>query len=817
MTENKEGFNEISNSPKDNVFSYFIKPIQNIKPSKEINLFEAWQLITGNDFEQVTTQLRSIEDIKAAKRFKASNFDYVTFNGTFTERADTAAKTASSYFTVDVDNIGEQLMQFRESIINDKVLCPQLVFISPRGNGLKIILKIDTDLLDLTANSKRTNTIWQSVNTYFSIHYANLITPTAKMEFIDPACKDLSRACFICHDATAFLNINNSGIIDADFISKYPPLLVEKFKAQKNKTSNDLRQVSPTTTLEDLAARHLNKKDNHHKEILAFVSAANTIGTPIEQTLNYLKNYVHISPQSAHSDTDKLTKEVEDIYNRYNTNSEGIHILTPITFGYKILYFKYSREAKAFILSSLFLDEIRKILHNAGFAKRKVGKNFVYIQKNGCIISEVSPENMRDYMTGYVDSIEDSICFSYQNKLYQIPPAAIRETYLKNSNNIFNKAWLEHLQEHTEPLLKDKEHEMYFFFKNVIVTVSKDGINTEDWKDKTGFCIWDEQIIQHNFDFVEDFIPSHFYKFLRNVTNNDESRLITMVTGIGYLLHHSFKESEGQTVILYDETITDTRTPQGGSGKGLIVNAIKQVRKVTKIDGKHLDATNRFKWELVTPSTQIVWLDDVKPDFDFSILHSTLTDGWTIERKYLSQFTIDTVDSPKTVICSNSIIKGGGTTNLRRQFIIELSDFYSRQIKTGNEKPIEQTHGCIFFSKAWQLHEWNMFFSLMVDCAYQFFNSGFVYNKGVNVELNRFRQATNEDFATWIEDQDLQPNQRYETKKYYEPFVQLFYGSTHIIGQRTFTNWLRDYAAYKGWIFEVKQSNGIPYFLFKSV
>jgi hypothetical protein len=124
-------------------------------------------------------------------------------------------------------------MQLRESIINDKVLCPLLVFISPSGNGLKIILKIDTDLLDLTANSKRTNTVWQSVNTYFSIHYANLITPTVKMEFIDPACKDLSRACFICHDATAYLNINDSGIIDADFISKYPPLLVEKIRYKK--------------------------------------------------------------------------------------------------------------------------------------------------------------------------------------------------------------------------------------------------------------------------------------------------------------------------------------------------------------------------------------------------------------------------------------------------------------------------------------------------------------------------------------------------------------------------------------------------------
>jgi hypothetical protein len=41
-----------------------------------------------------------------------------------------------------------------------------------------------------------------------------------------------------------------------------------------------------------------------------------------------------------------------------------------------------------------------------------------------------------------------------------------------------------------------------------------------------------------------------------------------MTTGIGYLMHHYFRESEGQAVILYDESITDLNTPMGGSGKG---------------------------------------------------------------------------------------------------------------------------------------------------------------------------------------------------------------------------------------------------------
>jgi hypothetical protein len=291
-----------------------------------------------------------------------------------------------------------------------------------------------------------------------------------------------------------------------------------------------------------------------------------------------------------------------------------------------------------------------------------------------------------------------------------------------------------------------------------------------------------------------------------------------MATGIGYLLHHHFRESEGQAVLFYDESITDIKTPMGGSGKGLIINAVKQVRNVTKVDGKHLANDNRFRWELVTPSTQIVWLDDVKSDFDFSILHTNLTDGWTIERKYLSQFVIDPQDSPKTVICSNSIIQGGGSTNRRRQFIIELSDFYSKQIIKGDEKPVEQTHGCIFFNKTtWQANEWNMFFSLMLDCAYQYLNSGLVHSSGINVEINRFRQATSEDFAEWVIDQDFEKNIQYETANYFKEFVSMYYGDNLSIGQRTFTGWIKEYARYKRWKFDRKQSNGTTYFLFNSI
>lgn len=797
----------LNGSTLNDYFSFFNKPVTNTTPAKNVLLKEVHRRIVSNIYAGNTAKARTLKG-KPYDDFKASNFDYVTFNMVCSERKDSGFITASYLFIIDIDGLGEKLPLIFERLKIDKVLSPQLIFVSPSGDGLKIVVRIDFSVIDTTKKSRIMDNIWQAVNSYFGKGYADLIKPNERHNFIDGACKDLSRACFLCHDPHAYLNINEESILGQWFIDAYQP--IETNSSNKKERS---KKVNPATTLQDLAERHLLEHNNHTPQLLSFISAAKNIGTPQDHTFIFIKDRVHIASDSSKSNIENLEALIEDIYNRYNTDSEGITYLTPLSFGYKILYFKYAKDIKSFILSSLFWDEVRNVLHDAGFAKRKIGKSFVYIQKKGCIISEVSPEIMRDYMTNYVTGIEESFCFTYQSEQYQIPPAAIRETYLKNSNSIFNHTWLEHLQIHEEPILKDGEREMFFFFDNVIVTVSKQQIKAETWDEKNGFCIWEEQIIKHEFHFIEDFTNSHFYRFLKNVTNHDENRFLTMVTGIGYLLHHYFRESEGQAVVFYDETITDTKTPQGGSGKGLIVNAIKQVRNVTKIDGKHLDIGNRFRWEQVTPGTQVVWLDDVKPDFDFSILHSNLTDGWTIERKYLSQFLIDPKDSPKPVICSNSIIKGGGSTNRRRQFIIELSDFYSRKIIKGDEKPIEQTHGCLFFdNQAWQVQEWNMFFTVMLNCAYQYLNYGLVHSSGINVERNRLRQATSEDFVAWAIEQDFKKNVEYDTKEYFNSFVSIYYGEHHQIGQRTFTGWMKEYAAFKGGRLDVTSRNSKQYF-----
>ena len=539
----------------------------------------------------------------------------------------------------------------------------------------------------------------------------------------------------------------------------------------------------------------------------------NTVDIPADKSVDFKKQIAEESTNNINA-ADSFWEN--EIFDKYNNPDIKIRELSCISFNYSILLFNYIPSVKLFEFNSLCWDEARNLLHDAGFAKRKLGNVYIYIQQVGCIIKEVTPEIMRNFVTRFIESIKEDFAFKHWGIRYTIPIGAVREIYLKNSNKVINSSWLEHLQIHETPLLKDTADKINIPFKNCIVTISKDGRSAQNWSKSLPFCVWEDQIIDHDFNFFYDFSDSHFYKFLRNVTNNDDKRLITMKTGIGYLLHHHFSESEGQAVILYDENVTDIDTPMGGSGKGLIVNAIKQVRRVSKIDGKSLEPTNRFRWEPVTVSTQIVWIDDVKPTFDFSLLHSNLTDGWTVERKFLSQFLIPAEDSPKTVICSNSILKGGGTTNKRRQFAIELNDYYSKQLINGDEKPIEDTHGCIFFGKSWSLEDWNSFFMVMLDCAQEYLKNGLVHFKGINIELNRFRQITDSDFASWVNGQEFELGNKYQTKGYYQSFVFLHYGSdTRQFTQRKFTSYLKYFADWKGWKFKLSPSNGVAHFMFQ--
>jgi len=170
-------------------FSLFNRPISNTIPAKEINLLDVYKMIGHVNNQDITDQLRAINDPKKARAFKARNFDYVTFSGTFTKRADKELINHSGLLTIDFDHI-PNLNKLKKDLLKDEYFETELMFVSPSGDGLKWIIPID-----LSDDNHLTN--FNGISGY--------IKQTYNLE-IDKSGKDISRACFLCYDKDVYIN-----------------------------------------------------------------------------------------------------------------------------------------------------------------------------------------------------------------------------------------------------------------------------------------------------------------------------------------------------------------------------------------------------------------------------------------------------------------------------------------------------------------------------------------------------------------------------------------------------------------------------------
>lgn len=170
-------------------FSYFSGPIKNIKPKCEVTLVDVYNLIKGDTFKDHTNTLREIQDIKQARRHKASHFDYVTFSGLFSLRANANLQRHSGLLTVDFDHVLNK-HELRSALLSDKYFETELLFTSPSGDGLKWIIPIAPSV-------EFHYKYFDAVSNYVLTTYGHKIDPTGR---------EVARACFLPHDPNVFIN-----------------------------------------------------------------------------------------------------------------------------------------------------------------------------------------------------------------------------------------------------------------------------------------------------------------------------------------------------------------------------------------------------------------------------------------------------------------------------------------------------------------------------------------------------------------------------------------------------------------------------------
>jgi hypothetical protein len=176
------------------LLSFFRAPISNTTPLKAISLLDIYKYIIGDYARQRTEKLRSFDDVKRARIFKATNFDYCTFSGTFNSRNDKDLIKHSNLLCLDFDHIKDLETLFKR-LLNDEYFETQLLFRSPSGDGLKWIIQISPPVGDLGDFSH---------SNYFAA-VANYIQQTYGIE-VDKSGRDISRACFLPYDPQAYLN-----------------------------------------------------------------------------------------------------------------------------------------------------------------------------------------------------------------------------------------------------------------------------------------------------------------------------------------------------------------------------------------------------------------------------------------------------------------------------------------------------------------------------------------------------------------------------------------------------------------------------------
>lgn len=171
------------------LFSYFKKPIRNTRPEARVGLKLVHELIRGDAFKEATQTLREIGDEGVARNYKAEYFDYVTFSGVFSRRDRKCLEQHSGLLCIDFDHVGDP-EQLEGALLKDAFLETALSFISPSGKGLKWVVPID---LSAASHEKWFTAI------------RNYLEQTYRVK-VDASGRDVSRACFLPHDADAYLN-----------------------------------------------------------------------------------------------------------------------------------------------------------------------------------------------------------------------------------------------------------------------------------------------------------------------------------------------------------------------------------------------------------------------------------------------------------------------------------------------------------------------------------------------------------------------------------------------------------------------------------
>ncbi len=482
-----------------------------------------------------------------------------------------------------------------------------------------------------------------------------------------------------------------------------------------------------------------------------------------------------LSNPNYHDSEFEINRKFDGLQKDYNgkiTLGSLYHIAEKYGWEKPFVKFWYEENDKTKISKEYF----KRFLEENGFCKLKLEHGYILLKVSKNIVKEVEIFDIKDFVIGYLKQL-DNIYFK------EISKTKVINAVIHGAPQHFVQPFLEFLETRDLEFLRDTKGKGFLFFSNCYVEITTCKVQTMRYEELDGF-IWDRQIIHKRLTIEKR--QSEFERFVNNICKNDEMRILSLRSSIGYLLHNNKDSTNAKAVIFLDEKLSDGAA--GRSGKGLVAQAIGKLRKIIRLDGRNFNFSKSFSFQSVTLDTAIIEFNDVAKRFNFDKLFSIITDDITVEKKNQNEIIIPFHQSPKIIISTNYTIDGSDDSALDRQFAIEFSDHYNKA-----HRPIDE-FGHRFFDE-WNNEEWNCFLNYMIDCMQIYLSKGLIECNHVNLEKKKLINSTSEEFAEYFETLgiDVEFNKKdllEDFKKSYDEYSEL--------KLTKFTRWLKEAGKIKG-------------------
>ena len=242
---------------------------------------------------------------------------------------------------------------------------------------------------------------------------------------------------------------------------------------------------------------------------------------------------------------------------------------------------------------------------------------------------------------------------------------------------------------------------------------------------------------------------THFLDFLCNLSRDEkgevcERNLDRIKLALGFLSHRYQVADMRQWVLVVDRDIDQYgEQANGGNGKSILIRSLFNFLNATEIDGREFRKSNRdrFAFSGVSASTDIVYFDDADPNFDLKRLYAKVTGSFEVAVKYKNTFTIPDKDAPKVAITSNHALCGDDSSTQRRNFQVEVSNFYKTQREEYGLRPAD-LHGEKLIARkdgGWNADDWGHYYSTICDCIALYLKKGLPTQSEESITFKRNR------------------------------------------------------------------------------